>query len=197
MKNKDFIKNSDHKKNLKNNKFYDFNINNKKNSFIPYFEKEFIYYLKYLLNKNKSFDLKKYSDKILFFVFKNDNFINFSLWAEANKNIFINLNETNNNLKKINLLKYRIIEANSDLLKRKMSGYLYPDNKKTNLLFINKFNLFNNSFIKIQGQKNLIYKDFKKFYNYLLFLYNEKNSIYYNIEKLNNNTKNKKFIFKK
>ena len=187
LKNKDFIKNIDNKKKLKNNKLYEFNVNNKKYSFIPSFERELFYYLNTLIKTNKSVDLKKYSDKILFFIFNNYNFINFS-----DKNLFNDLSksEINNYSKKINLLRNKIIEANSDLLKRQMSGYLYPDNKKTNLLFINKLNLFNNSFIKIQGQKNLIYKDFKKFYNNLFFLYNEKNLIDYNIEQINYNNKN-------
>lgn len=172
----------DNKKNLKNNKLYDFNINNKKCSFIPSIEKELFSHLHFLIKKNKSLDLKSYSDKIIFFVFKKYNFINFSEKSSI---------EINNDLKKNFLLKSRIIEANSDLLKRKMSGYLYPDNKKTNSLFINKSSLFNNSFIKIQGQKNLIYKDFKKFYNNLFFLYNEKNLINYNLGQNNYNNKNK------
>ena len=77
-----------------------------------------------------------------------------------------------------------------------MSGYKYPDNKKTNLVFINKCRLFNNSFIKIQGQKNFIYKDFKKFYNNLFFLYNETNLINYNLEQNNYNIKKKDFYLK-
>ena len=191
LKSKDLIKNTDKNKKFKNNKINDFNINNKKYSFIFYFEKEFFYYLNYLIKINKLLDFKKYSDKILFFVFKNYNFLNFS-----DKTLFNNLNETNDVLKNTFLLKNRIIEADSDLLKRKMSGYLYPDNKKINLLFINKLNLFNNSFIKIQGQKNLIYKDFKKFYNNLFFLYNKKNLINYNIKQINYNDKNKDIYLK-
>ena len=186
LKNKDFIQNIDTQINVKNNKLYDFNINNKKYSFVPYVEKEFFYYLNYLIKINKLINLKKYSDKILFFVFKNYSFTN-----PLEKNIFNNFNETNNYLKKTLLLKQRIVEANSDLLKRKMSGYLYPDNTKNNLLFINKFNLFNNSFIKIQGQKNLIYKDFKKFYKNLFFLYNNNILIDYKIKQINYNNKNK------
>ena len=120
------------------------------------------------------------------FAFKNYNFINYS------EN---NATEINNYLKQNILIKDRIIEGNSDLLKRKMSGYLYPDNQKTNLLFINKFSLFNNSFIKIQGQKNFIYKDFKKFYSNLFFLYNDINLINYNLEQNNYNNKNKDFYF--
>ena len=185
LKNKDFIKNIDTKTNFKNTKLYYFNITNKKYSFIPYFEKEFFYYLNYLIKINKSLDLKKYSDKILFFIFKNYNFTQFN-----------NLNETNNYLKKKFLLKNRIIEANSDLLKRKMSGYLYPDNEKKNLLLINKLNLFNDSFIKIQGQKNLVYKDFKIFYNNLFFLYNKKMLINYNIKQINYYNKNKRLYLK-
>ena len=183
LKNKDFIKTSD------KNKLYEFNINNKKSSFIPYFERELFYYLNNLIKSNKVLDLKKYSDQILFFIFKNYNLKN-----SLDKTGVININEKNNSIQKIDFIKDRINEANSDLLKRKMSGYLYPDNKKTYLLFINKLNLFNNSFIKIQGQKNLIYKYFKKFYNNLFFLYHKKNLI--NIEQINYSNKNKYFYLK-
>ena len=175
---------SDNKTYLKKNKLY--NINNKKYSFISSIERELFTHLKFLIKTNKLLDLKAYSDKIIMFAFKNYNFINYS------EN---NATEINNYLKQNILIKDRIIEGNSDLLKRKMSGYLYPDNQKTNLLFINKFSLFNNSFIKIQGQKNFIYKDFKKFYSNLFFLYNDINLINYNLEQNNYNNKNKDFYF--
>lgn len=157
---------------------------NKKYSFLYYFEREFFYYLEFLTKNNKFIKINKSFDnyKKLSFIFNNkDN----NLFKNLNEEKFTKLNFNENNFKNIILLKNKIIETNSDLLKRKVSGYLYPDIQKTNLIFINQSTLFNNSFIQIKGPKNLIYNKFKKFSNNLFFLYNKKNIVNFNIEELN------------
>ena len=146
---------------------------NKKYSFLYYFERELFYYLELLTKKNKSkINTPFYNYNILSFVFNN-----------TNSNLLKNFNNSI-------LLKNKIIESDSNLLKRKVSGYLYPDINKKNITFINKLDLINNSFIQIKGPKNLIYNEFKKFSNNLFFLYNKKNIINFNIEELNLNKKN-------
>nr|QUB02944.1 ATP-dependent zinc metalloprotease FtsH [Ulva sp.]UAV85729.1 ATP-dependent zinc metalloprotease FtsH [Ulva prolifera] len=146
---------------------------NKKYSFLYYFERELFYYLELLTKKSKSkINTPFYNYNILSFVFNN-----------RNSNLLKNFNNSI-------LLKNKIIESDSNLLKRKVSGYLYPDINKKNIIFINKLDLINNSFIQIKGPKNLIYNEFKKFSNNLFFLYNKKNIINFNIEELNLNKKN-------
>nr|UFQ87354.1 ATP-dependent zinc metalloprotease FtsH [Ulva torta] len=163
---------------------------NKKYSFLYYFEREFFYYLESLTQKNKSkINTSFYNYNILSFIFNG-----------KNNNLLMNINEDklikgnyinyNNSI----LLKNRIIESNSTLLKRKLSGYLYPDTNKKNIIFINKLDLMNNSFIQIKGPKNLIYNKFKKFSNNLFFLYSKKNTINFNIEELNLNKRNNLYL---
>nr|YP_010020695.1 ATP-dependent zinc metalloprotease FTSH 1 [Ulva rigida]QOK35614.1 ATP-dependent zinc metalloprotease FTSH 1 [Ulva rigida] len=142
---------------------------NKKYSFLYYFEREFFYYLEFLMKTNKS-NIKThfYNDNMLCFLFNN---------------------------KKDYLLKNKISESDSSLLKRKVSGYLYPDVQKKNIIFINQLDLlFNNSFIQIKGPKNLIYNKFKNFSNNLFFLYSKKSSISFNLEEVNLNKKNNLYV---
>jgi len=123
---------------------------------------------------------------------KNDSFVkNLDLVEEK----LIKNNFNNTYSKNILLLKNKISESDSSLLKRKVSGYLYPDIQKKNLIFINQVDLlFNNSFIQIKGPKNLIYNKFKKFSNNLFFLYSKNSSISFNIEDLNLNKKNNLYL---
>nr|YP_009633163.1 ATP-dependent zinc metalloprotease FtsH [Ulva lactuca]QBS48021.1 ATP-dependent zinc metalloprotease FtsH [Ulva lactuca] len=162
----------------------------KKYSFLYYFERELFYYLELITQKNKpKINTSFYNYNILSFIFNG-----------KNSNLLMNINEEklmkgnyvnyNNSI----LLKNRIIESNSTLLKRKLSGYLYPDTNKKNIVFINKLDLINNSFIQIKGPKNLIYNKFKKFSNNLFFLYNKKNTINFNIEELNLNKRNNLYL---
>nr|YP_010835545.1 cell division protein FTSH [Ulva meridionalis]WFS80013.1 cell division protein FTSH [Ulva meridionalis] len=163
---------------------------NKKYSFLYYFEREFFYYLELLTKKNKpKINTLFYNYNIISFVFNNTNT---NLLKNFNKDKLIKSNYINFN--KIELLKNKIIESDSSLLKRKVSGYLYPDNNKKNIIFINKLDLINNSFIQIKGPKNIIYNKFKNFSNNLFFLYNTKNVINFNIEELNLNKKNSLYL---
>nr|YP_010530002.1 cell division protein FTSH [Ulva tepida]UXW92100.1 cell division protein FTSH [Ulva tepida] len=163
---------------------------NKQYSFLYYFERELFYYLELLTKKNKSkINTPFYNYNILSFIFNNTNsnlLKNFNN-EKLIKNNYINCNN-------YILLKNKIIESDSNLLKRKVSGYLYPDINKKNIIFINKLDLINNSFIQIKGPKNLIYNKFKKFSNNLFFLYNKKNIINFSIEELNLNKKNSLYL---
>lgn len=165
---------------------------NKKYSFLYYFEREFFYYLELLTQKNKSkINTSFYNYNILCLIFNNKNDY---LLKNLNQQKLIKNNFNNTYSKNPILLKNKIFESNSNLLKRKVSGYIYPDIQKKNIIFINKLDLFNNSFIQIKGPKNLIYNKFKKFSNNLFFLYNNKNSISFNIEELNLNKKNNLYL---
>lgn len=167
---------------------------NKKYSFLYYFEREFFYYLELLTQKNRSkINTSFYNYNILSFVFNNRNsslLKNISEYKDKDK--FIKGNSIN--YKNYILLKNKIIESDSNLVKRKVSGYLYPDTQKKNIIFINKLDLTNHSFIQIKGPKNLIYNKFKKFSNNLFFLYDKKNIINFNIEELNLNKKNNLYL---
>nr|YP_009927343.1 ATP-dependent zinc metalloprotease FtsH [Ulva compressa]ARO34841.1 ATP-dependent zinc metalloprotease FtsH [Ulva compressa] len=167
---------------------------NKKYSFLYYFEREFFYYLELLTQKNKSkinTSFYNYNNNILCFIFNNKN--NYLL-NNLNEETVIKGNFNSTYYKNIILLKNKIFESNSNLLKRKVSGYLYPDTQKKNIIFINKLDLFNNSFIQIKGPKNLIYNKFKNFSNNLFFLYNKKSSVSFNIEELNFNKKSNLYL---